>query len=110
MTVLEALKSLNSFPIPTDLIKKVGIERSLDITQDYTIAISKSSNYELATADVYFWLSGQPVIKEQEVSISQQMEAKESFLSMANKIYAKYGDSKYTGKGTYGFIGDSFNG
>lgn len=110
MTVSDALISLNSFPIPTSVVEKIGIERSLDISVDYTEAISKSSNFELATADVYMWLHGQPIFKEQEISFSQQTEIKENFLSFANNIYQKYDDDKYQGKGKFGFIGESFNG
>lgn len=110
MTVQESLIAINSFPIPSSFIEKIGIERGLDISQDYTNTISISKEYELSTADVYMWLYGQPILKEQEVSISQQKEIKEGFLSFANSIYKKYGDSKYRGKGTYGYIGEFING
>lgn len=109
MTISESLISLNPFPIPSSLIEKIGIERELTVTEDYTLVVSQTQAYELATADVYFWLSKQPILKEQEVSISQATEIKQQFLDDANAIYKKYDDSKYTGKGTYGFIGESFN-
>ena len=109
MTISESLISLNSFPIPSSLIEKVGIERELTITEDYTLAVSQSQAYELATADIYVWLSKQPILKEQEVSISQDTEIKQQFLDDANAIYKKYDDDKYSGKGTYGFLGESFN-
>lgn len=110
MTILESLIQLNSFPIPSSFIEKIGIERGLTVSSDYTISVSQSDSYELATADVYLWLYGQPVLKEQEVSISQGDAIKKGFLDIANRIYKKYGDSKYSGKGYYGYIGGSFNG
>ena len=109
MTISEALISLNSFPIPALQIEKVGIDRGLTVTEDYNQTISTSQSYELATADIYMWLYGQPVLKEQEISISQAESIKKGFLDFANGIYKKYDDPKYTGD-TYGFVGDSFNG
>jgi len=110
MTVSEALISLNSFPIPSSLIEKIGIERVITVTEDYSLAVSQTQSYRLATADVYMWLYGQPILKEQEVSISQSAEIKQGFLDFANAIYKEYDDDKYSGKGTYGFIGSEFNG
>ena len=109
MTVSEALQSINSFPIPDLFIEKVGIDRVLDITVDYTAAISITSAYELATADVYLFLYGQPSITEQEVGINNTQAIKQGFLDIANGIYASYDDAKFTG-GKYGFIGGSWNG
>lgn len=110
MKVSEALISLNSFPIPTNLIEKVGIERGLDVNQDYSLAISISNEYELASADIYMWLADQPSLREQEVSINQGENTKDRLMSIANDIYAKYDDPKYTGKGKYGYVATSFNG
>lgn len=110
MTISEALISLNSFPIPSSLIEKIGVERVLTVSGNYTLAVSQTEAYKLATADVYMWLYGQPVLKEQEVSISQAAEIKQGFLDIANDIYKTYDDPKYTGKGVYGFIGENFNG
>jgi len=109
MTISQALISLNSFPIPDLFIEKVGVERDLTITEDYTSAIAVSSAFELATADVYMWLSKQPSIVEQETGINQLGNIKDSFIDLANAIYAKYNDPKFTGR-TYGFIGENFNG
>lgn len=109
MTISQALISLNSYPIPDLFIEKVGIERGLIITDDYTLEISTTKEFELATADCYLWLSKQPSIVEQEVGINQLGSIKESFLDLANAIYAKYNDPKFSGR-TYGFIGENWNG
>lgn len=110
MTTKEALISLNAFPIPDNAILKIGIDRALDTSVEYTLVISVSESYELATADLLMYLHGQPNIVEQEVGINQAAVIKKEFLSRANAIYAKYGDPKYNGKGTYGFVGEAYNG
>lgn len=110
MTISQALISLNTFPIPDLFIDKVGIERGLVITDDYTLEIGQSKSFELATADVYMYLYTQlSSLKEQEVSFGQDAATKENFFSLANAIYAKYGDPKFSGI-NYGFIGENFNG
>ena len=109
MTIQEALLSLNSFPIPTSFIEKVGIDRAVTVSGEYTLAVSITSAYRLATADVYMWLYGQPSISEQEVSLNQLQAIKKGFLEFANAIYLEYGDPKYIGT-TYGYKGEDFNG
>ena len=109
MLVSEALQSINSFPIPDLTIQKIGVDRGLDVTTEYTSAVSISEEFELATADIYMWLYGQPSFGEQEISVSQQEKIKQGFFDIANGIYNKYGDPKATG-GKYGFTGDKWNG
>lgn len=109
MTILEALTSLNSFPIPINAMEKACVDRGLTSSEDYTALIGISEAYELATADIYMWLYGQPSLVEQEVGINQLLEVKKGFLAFANRIYAKYNDDKFSGN-TYGYIGENFNG
>lgn len=109
MTISQALLSLNNFPIPDLFIEKVGIERGLIVEDSYTLEIGNSESFELATADVYLWLSKHANITEQEVSINNLQSIKESFLDLANSIYSKYNDPKFNGR-TYGFIGENYNG
>lgn len=109
MTTKEALLSLNAFPIPDNTILKIGVDRVLDTSIEYTLVISISEAYELASADLYMYLYGQPSIVEQEVGINQAISIKKGFFNMANAIYLKYDDLKYTGN-SYGFVGENYNG
>lgn len=108
MLISESLKTINSYPIPDLTIEKVGIDRGLTITDEYTAAVAVTQSYELATADVYMWLYAAPNVKEQEISFSS--DDRDKFFNLANLIYGKYGDAKYSGKGKFGFKGDKWNG
>ena len=108
MTISESLKSLNTFPIPARTIERIGVDRVLVITADYTKIIGESEAYKLATADTYFFLGTAPNIVEQEVGLNSAIAIKKELLKEANKIYALFGDAKFSGK-TYGMIGDNFN-
>lgn len=105
MTISESLLSLSNYPIPINTIEKICINRGLVYTAEY---LATSQSYELAEADVYIFLYTSPDLSEQEVSFSQ--DDRDRFLSIANTIYGKYDDPKYSGKGKFGFIGDNWNG
>ena len=85
MTIAESLLSLNTYPIPANTIEKYCIERGLVTTDDFTLVVSQSDAYRLATADVYLWLYTAPDLKEQQISFN--VEERENFLEMANSIY-----------------------
>ena len=104
MTIYQALASVTNYPIPALLIERVGVDRGLTITEDYT---GLNQSIELAMADVYMFLYGAPDLKEQEVSITQA--DRDNYLKMANQIYGKYDDPNFSGI-RYGFIGESLNG
>lgn len=109
MNISEALISLNSYPIATNSIDKILVDRSLTGTDLYTTALGLTQAFQLASADTFLWLHDSPSIVEQEVGINSAIAIKKKLLDRANQIYGRFGDPKFTGK-TYGFIGESYNG
>ena len=109
MNISEALTTFTTYPIPSTQVEKACIDRGLVSTDEYTKSISESEEYELATADLYLWMHSAPNLKEQEISFSFSSDERDSFLEIANSIYGKYDDDKFTGR-TFGFIGEDFNG
>lgn len=107
MTILDALKSVTNYPIQDNTIEKICVIRGLVSSTTLTLEIAKSEAYELAEADIYLFLYTAPSVSEQEVSFN--MQDRNSFLSLANKIYSKYGDANFSGN-SFGFIGENFNG
>ena len=90
MTVSEALLLLNVYPIPDLTIEKIGIDRELVITAEYSSEIGISQSFELASADTYMWLHDAPSIVEQEVGINSAIVIKQELKNRANLIYNKY--------------------
>ena len=109
MTILEALTNKSPYPISTGFVESVGIDRDLTVTDEYSKVIGISQSYELATADILIYLHDAPNLVEQEVGINNAADIKKELLNRANKIYSKYDDPKYSGSGTFGFIGDDWN-
>lgn len=107
MTISEALKSINNYPIQDSTVEMICTIRELDSTSDFTTSVYTSEEYQLAKADVYKYLYSVPNISEQGISFS--IQERDDFLSIANSIYLKYGeDENVTGGGTYGEKGEEW--
>lgn len=109
MTIFEALKSLNTFPIQDNAIERICVNRGLISTELYDSAVAISQSFELAIADILMYLHDAPSIVEQEVGVNNAISIKREMMEAANKIYVKYNDSKLLGN-VYGFIGENWNG
>lgn len=106
MTILEALQSATNYPVPVNAIERFCLDRALTSSTTFTAGISQSQGFQLALADVYFWMYGAPSISEQNISLS--VVQRENYLNMANKIYGQYDDPKFSGS-KYGFVGEDWN-
>lgn len=107
MTIAESLLSISTYPIPDATVEKICIERGITHTADFLAATAGTEAYQLATADVYLFLYTAPNLKEQQVSFSYS--ERNDFLSIANTIYGRYDDDKFSAI-RYGFQGESYNG
>jgi len=109
MTILEAIQSINTYPIPVNAILLFCADRGLVSSDTYTQAIGQSKEYRLAYADSLMWLHDSPSIVEQEVGLNNAIAIKQDMAERANQIYGGYSDAKYNGK-SFGFIGENWNG
>ena len=108
MTILEALQSFNTYPIPAKTVDRICIDRGLTSSATYDISTSASQAFELAGADILAWLHDAPSLVEQAVGVNNAISIKQDMMERANAIYAKYNDPKFTGK-TFGFVGEDWN-
>lgn len=90
MTVREALR--NSFPVPVNdrQLDVIAISRGLVIDNVFDPFIATSKVFELCKADVIRNIVMTPNISEGGVSIS--FSDKSDMISLANRIYGKYGE------------------
>lgn len=106
MTIKQALQSETVFPIPDSTFDKIIVDRGLVSDSIYDSIVSKSKEFLLAVADLYYWLYTCQSFSEQEISFT--IADRDTFLYKANKIYSQFED---TNKGnTYGFISENYNG
>lgn len=123
MTIQESLMAITPYPITAEAIAVIMAKRGLIDTKENSTEDGNTSEpqggafsnslasaigsreYELATADVYMWLSVAPNISQGGQSYGFNAEEKKRFIAMANSIYNKYGEVESV-KGTiYGYKG-----
>lgn len=90
MTILEALKSEVSYPIPETYFEKSLIERGLDGEDNFTQQIAVGGPFRLAYADCLKRHITAVNIGEGGMSISVQNADK--LVAIANGIYSQYGE------------------
>ena len=106
MTTLEALKSVNSYPIPLRTLEEVAQRRKIAIDDDCTITVIQSNGYNLAYADLLMWLSYAPQITQGGQSYSFTDEQRLQFRKRASELYAEYADEETDApKARYGYKG-----
>lgn len=104
--ISELLRSVNSYPIPANIILEAGIKYGLDIEADATPETLKSKEYKLAKADVYKYLAGSPNISQNGISFSFTEDQRNIFLKLSSSIRSEVGvEDEESGQG-YGYMGE----
>lgn len=108
MQIINVIKSITYYPLPQNVVEKFAIERSLDLSAEYTAVIAQSTTYKGVLADVYRWLSLAPsAISENGVTISFTKDDKMRFDELANGLYEEIGEGQNV-KVKYGYKGSRF--
>ena len=104
-TILDALKGINAYPVPLRTLVEVAEGRKLDLQGEATIAVLRSKEYRLATADVLMWLSLAPNIGQGGQSYSFSEEQRTQLRRKADAIYEECGEVESLSKPTFGYKG-----
>lgn len=105
MTTLEALKNVNSYPVPLRTLEEVAQRRGVLLDDECTVAVLQSKEYRLACADLLLWLSFAPQISQGGQSYQFSDEQQLQMRAQANAIYEKYGETEAAQKGRFGYKG-----
>ena len=98
MTVIEALRSVNAYPIPLRTLVITAEARGLVPTDDVSADILKSKMYNLALADLLMWLSTAPDVSQGGQNYSFTDEQRKQFRNRANSLYDDFGADDGEGK------------
>lgn len=104
MTTLDALKGVNSYPIPLRTLNEVAERRELDLDETATMEVIQSRGYNLAYADLLIWLSFAPQVTQGGQSYSFTDDQRMQMRNRASDIYEDYEESN-TCKARYGYKG-----
>lgn len=103
-TVLEALRGINSYPIPLRTIYEVAERRGVDIHSETSVEMLKSREFNLCRADLLLWLSYAPNVTQGGQSYSFSDEQRIRMRNMAQEIYDEL-EEEGLPKTLYGYKG-----
>lgn len=104
MTTLEALKGINSYPIPQRTLDEVATRRGLELTSEVSTEILRSKEYNLAYADLLLWLSFAPQVTQGGQSYNFTDEQRLQFRNRASELFEEFEDESAR-KPRYGYKG-----
>lgn len=105
-TNLDALKSVNAYPIPPRTLVEVSTRRNISLADKTSQEILQSKNFRLAKADLLLWLSIAPDISQGGQSFSFTDEQRKDFKRQAFAIYDVLEPTENTGCVSFGYKGD----
>jgi len=103
-TILEALRGINSYPIPLRTINEVAERRGVDLNEETTVDILQGRAFNLSRADLLLWLSYAPNVTQGGQSYSFSDEQRMRMRGMAHQIYDEM-EEEGPPKTLYGYKG-----
>lgn len=105
-TCIEALRSINAYPIPPRVFDRIAVERGLNLEENLTTEGAKGKPYRLAKADVLMWLSKAPNVSQGGQSYTFSDEQRDEMQCEARSIYNAVGEQADAVGVVYGYKGD----
>ena len=106
MNVLQSLRSLSSYPIPTATIEDVAEGVGLAIDTEVTQELRKDKRFKRAQARVYMFLSEAPNVSQGGISYSFSEEERRRFRLRAESLLEQIGDATSETGVEYGYKGE----
>ncbi|MBQ3213279.1 MAG: hypothetical protein IJN45_08855 [Alistipes sp.] len=106
MNVLQSLRSLSSYPIPTATIEDVAEGVGLAIDTELTQELRKDKRFKRAQARVYMFLSEAPNVSQGGISYSFSEEERRRFRLRAENLLEQIGDATSEAGVEYGYKGE----
>lgn len=106
MNVLQSLRSLSSYPIPTATIEDVAEGVGLAIDTEVTQELRKDKRFKRAQARVYIFLSEAPNVSQGGISYSFSEEERRRFRLRAENLLEQIGDATSEAGVEYGYKGE----
>jgi len=106
MNVLQSLRSLSSYPIPTATIEDVAEGVGLAIDTELTQELRKDKRFKRAQARVYMFLSEAPNVSQGGISYSFSEEERRRFRLRAENLFEQIGDAASEAGVEYGYKGE----
>lgn len=86
MTILESLRCLSGYPIPTITIEDIAENAGLCCSYELTQELRNSADYKRAKANVYIWLASAPNVSQNGISYNFTADERKRFKDNAESI------------------------
>ena len=106
MNVLQSLRSISSYPIPTATIEDVAEGVGLAIDTELTQELRKDKRFKRAQARVHMFLSEAPNVSQGGISYSFSEEERRRFRLRAENLLEQIGDATSEAGVEYGYKGE----
>ena len=103
-TILEALKSINSYPIPNSTFVEVSVRRGIDLNGELSLDVTQSKEFNLCRADLLWWLSYAPNVTQGGQSYSLTDEQRTQLRNEAQQLFDEFEEEANT-RTIYGYKG-----
>ena len=107
MTVFESLQGINAYPVPTRSLVTMLTKRGLTPEETVTQDTLEDMRFNLARADVLFWLSMAPNVSQGGQSYSFTEEQRSRLRQEAMDLYGQWEPESDVNKSIYGYKGDT---
>lgn len=108
MTILESLKSLSAYPIPSATLHDIAEGCGLLPEAKLTPELRLDPVMARAKARTYIYLVTAPNISQNGVSFSFSAEERKQFKKLAVDLLKEIGDDTSGLKTKYGYVGEDF--
>lgn len=106
VTIAEALRGLNAYPIPERTLVGIATARGLLLDDDATRDTLRGRAYRLTCADLLVWLSQAPFVSQGGQSYTFSSEQRTTMRAQASAIYAELGEKDALNvRPSYGYKG-----
>lgn len=93
MNVLQALKSISGYPIPTATLQDIAGGCGLEAGEEATQEMRTTARFKRAQAKVYIYLSEAPNVSQGGISYSFSESERNRFLTRAKNILDSLGET-----------------
>ncbi len=108
MTILQSLKSLTAYPIPSATLQDIAEGCGLSLDSELTPEVRGAKEMKRAKAHTYIYLITAPNISQNGVSFSFTAEERKQFKKLAASLLKEIGDSTSSLGANYGYLGENF--
>lgn len=105
LTIAEALRGVNAYPVPPRTLFAIAAKRGLDAAEEVSPDILSSRPFRLCEADLLMWLSYAPDVSQGGQSYSFTDEQRQRMRGEAQQLYDEFGE-EYIPKTIYGYKGN----